>query len=69
MITTYNKLRVLQMYIMKEKEKNPTMISSLERFGKYIEVNGSQPTSVPTNDLVKQLKLQVKNRMTPTQQN
>ena len=45
------------------------MISSLERFGKYIEVNGSQPTSVPTNDLVKQLELQVKNRMPPTQQN
>ena len=46
---------------MKEKEKNPTMISSLERFGKYIEVNDSQPTSVPTNELVKQLELQVKN--------
>ena len=52
---TFNKLRVLQTYLMKEKEKNPTMISSLERFGKYIEVNGSPPTSDLTNDLVQQL--------------
>ena len=48
---------------------NPTMITSFERFGKYIEVNGSPPTSDPTNDLVERLELQVKNLMTPTQQN
>ena len=54
---------------MKEKKTNPTMITSFERFGKYIEVNGSPPTSDPTNDLVERLELQLKKLMTPTQQN
>ena len=65
--TTYNKLRELQTYLMKEKDTNPPMISSLRIFRNYIEVIGSQPTSVPTNDLVKLLESQVKNQMTPTQ--
>ena len=66
---TINKLGVLQTHLMKEKKTNPTMITSFERFGKYIEVNGSPPTSDPTNDLVERLELQIKNLMTPTQQN
>ena len=65
--TRFIKLRDLQTYLMKEKEKNQTMISSLRIFGKYIEVIGSQPTSIPTNNLVKQLESQVKNQMTPSQ--
>ena len=65
--TTYIKLRELQTCLMKVKDTNPLMISSLRIFGNYIEVIGSQPTSVPTNDLVKQLESQVKNQMTPTQ--
>ena len=52
---TIKKLRVLRMYLMKEKETNPTMITSFKQFGTYIEVNGSPPTSDPTNDLVERL--------------
>ena len=43
------------------------MISSFKRFGNYIEVIGNKPTSAPTNDLVKQLELQVNNQTNPTQ--
>ena len=66
---TIKKLRELQTYLMKEKETNPTMITSFERFGTYIEVNGSPPINDSTNDLVERLELQVKNLMDPTQQN
>ena len=65
--TTFNKLREPQTCLMKEKNKNPSMISSHRIFGKYIEVIGSQLTSIPTNDLVEQLESQVKNQMTLTQ--
>ena len=54
---------------MKEKETNPTMIISFERFRTYIKVNDSPPTSDLTNNLVEQLELQVKNLMAPIQKN
>ena len=65
--TTYNKLKELQTCLMKVKDTNQSMISSFKRFGNYIEVIGNQPTSAPTNDLVKQLELQVNNQTNPTQ--
>ena len=66
---TIKKLRELQTYLMKEKETNPTMTTSFERFGTYIEVNGRQPINDSTSDLVERLELQIKNSMDPTQQN
>ena len=52
---------------MKVKDTHPSMKSSVKRFGHYIEVIGNQPTGAPTNDLVKQLELQVNNQTNPTQ--
>ena len=56
-------------YLMKEKDTSPTMISSFGRFGEYLEVNGSAPTSDRMNDQVERLELQVKNLLVPTQKN
>ena len=67
--TTITKLGELQTHLMNEKETNTTMITSFKRFGKYIEVNGSQPINDSTSDLVERLELQIKNSIDPTQQN
>ena len=43
------------------------MILSFGRFGEYLEVNGSPPTSDTMSDQVEKLELQVKNLLVPTQ--
>ena len=65
---TYNKLKELQTCLMKVKDTNQWMITSVERFGSYIEVIGNQSTNNQTNDLVSQLELQVNNQTSPSQQ-
>ena len=41
---------------MNEKETITTMKTSLQRFGTYMEVNGSKPINDSTSDLVKRLE-------------
>ena len=64
---TYKKLKELQTCLMKVKDTNQSMITSVERFGSYIEVIGNQATNNQTNDLVSQLELQVNNQTSPSQ--
>ena len=63
------KLRELQIYLMKEKDTSPTMISSFERFGAYLEVNGRPLIGDSTSDQVERLESQVKDLFVPTQKN
>ena len=70
--TTLKKLNKLLTCLMKVKETNQSMITSVERFGSYVEVIGNQVINNQTNDLVSQLELQVNNqtsRSQPQQQN
>ena len=59
------KLGDLQIYIMKEKDTSPTMISSFERFGSYPEVNGRPPIGASMSDQVERLESQVKELCVP----
>ena len=70
--TTLKKLNELVTCLMKVKETNQSMTTSAEKFGGYIEVLGNQVTNNQTNDLVRQLEVQVNNqtsRSQPQQQN
>ena len=66
---TSKKLRELQMYLTKEKDTSPTIISSFGRFGAYLEVNGSPPTGDSMSNQVEKLESQVKDLSVPTQKN
>ena len=61
------KLGELQIYLMKETDTSPTMISSFERFRLYLEVNGRPPIGASMSDQVERLESQVKELFVPPQ--